>query len=449
MLSFLWRDLVGNRGSRPLHLLASSLFLGVLLIAACTGLLALIRDGIAGEERQLFGGDVELDVREPLDSKALAWISDRGTVSRLTELRTMLGSEDGGFTVVELQSVDENYPLYGDVQFEPAMTLLDATEGFGAAIDPVLAIDLGLVVGDTVSVADTKLTVRALIRGQPDRALTADVRGPPVLVSQATLEATGLVTPTSLVDYEYRVRLEGSGVDPDKGVYGDTDAFRRAWRDAFSTSTAEVNTVEDRNDRVSERLNEVAAVLLLIAVATLLVGGLGVANGVAAWLHSRREDLATLSAIGARDVWRARFMVIEVLLVSAITSGVASLLGASIAFALSRSLAGGLPVATSPTLLVGANVHLHGVRHTRGACIRSTQPCQKLVDRTGKTTAWRYRSRCTNAVVNSCADCLRCTCGCSCGCSHCAGARSHYRHRVCHFNGASVSRTFRSRCCHA
>ena len=353
MLSFLWRDLVGNRGSRPLHLLASSLFLGVLLIAACTGLLALIRDGIAGEERQLFGGDVELDVREPLDSEALAWISDRGTVSRLTELRTMLGSAEGGFTVVELQSVDENYPLYGDVQFEPAMTLLDATEGFGAAIDPVLAIDLGLVVGDTVSVADTKLTVRALIKGQPDRALTADVRGPPVLVSQATLEATGLVTPTSLVDYEYRVRLEGSGVDPDKGVYGDTDAFRRAWRDAFSTSTAEVNTVEDRNDRVSERLNEVAAVLLLIAVATLLVGGLGVANGVAAWLHSRREDLATLSAIGARDVWRARFMVIEVLLVSAITSGVASLLGASIAFALSRSLAGGLPVATSPTLLVG------------------------------------------------------------------------------------------------
>ena len=353
MLSFLWRDLLGNRGSRPLHLLASSLFLGVLLIAACTGLLALIRDGIASEERQLFGGDVEFDVREPLSSEALEWIGNRGTVSRLTELRTMLGSEAGGFTVIELQSVDENYPLYGSVQFEPSMSLSDATDRFGAAIDPALAIDLGLAVGDTVTVADTPLTVRALIQGQPDRALTADVRGPPVLVSQATLDATGLVTPTSLVDYEYRVRLEGAGIDPSKGVYGDTDAFRRAWREAFSQNTAEVSTVEERNDRVSERLNEVAAVLLLIAVATLLVGGLGVANGVAAWLHSRREDLATLSAIGARDGWRARFMVTEVLLVSAIASGVASLLGASIAFALSRSLAGGLPVATSPGLLVG------------------------------------------------------------------------------------------------
>ncbi len=352
MLSFLWRDLMGNRGSRPLHLLATSLFLGVLLIAACTGLLALIRDGIASEERQLFGGDVELDVREPLSDEALEWIRSRGTVSRLTELRTMLGSEQGGFTVIELQSVDEHYPLYGDVRFEPSMSLQEATDGFGAAIDPALAIDLGLAVGDTVSVADTMLTVRALIQGQPDRALSADVRGPPVLVSQATLDATGLVTPTSLIDFEYRVRLEGPGVDPSQGVYGDTDTFRQAWRAAFAESSAEVNTVEERNDRVSERLNEVAAVLLLLAVATLLVGGLGVANGVAAWLHSRREDLATLSAIGARDGWRAWVMVIEVLLVSAITSCIASLLGASIAFALSRNLAGGLPIATSPELLL-------------------------------------------------------------------------------------------------
>jgi len=353
VLLFLWRDIKGNRGSRPLHLLATSLFLGVLLIAACTGLLALIRDGIASEERHLFGGDVELDVREPLDSDALEWIAQQGAVSRLTELRTMLGSDEGSFTVIELQSVDEHYPLYGTVQFEPPMSLQGATAANGAAIDPALASDLNLEPGDIVTVGDIELTVRALIQNQPDRAFTADVRGPPVLVSQATLDATGLVTPTSLVDYEYRVRLQGPGIDPRKGVHGDTGEFIEAWRNAFPSNPAELNTVEDRNDRVSERLNEVAAVLLLIAVATLLVGGLGVANGVAAWLHSRREDLATLSAIGARDGWRTRVIVIEVLLVAAITSGVAALLGTSIAYALSRSLAGGLPVATSPHLLIG------------------------------------------------------------------------------------------------
>ena len=213
MFGFLWRDLKGNRGSRALHLMATSLFLGVLLIAACTGLLALVRDGIASEERQLFGGDVELDVRNPLSNNELEWLRTQGTVSRLTELRTMVGSADGNFTVIELQSVDQHYPLYGTVRFEPSMTLADATHGFGAAIDPALASDLGLDVGDTITVGSTELVVRALIVDQPDRAFSADVRGPPVLVSQTALDDTGLITPTSLVDYEYRVRLEGDGVN--------------------------------------------------------------------------------------------------------------------------------------------------------------------------------------------------------------------------------------------
>jgi len=83
-----------------------------------------------------------------------------------------------------------------------------------------------------------------------------------------------------------------------------------------------------------------------------VIGGLGVANGVAAWLHTRREDLATLSAIGARDTWRTRVMVIEIVVVAALASAVAACLGASIAYGLSRSLAGGLPVSTSPMLLL-------------------------------------------------------------------------------------------------
>ena len=351
VLAFLWRDFLGNRGSRPLHLLAASLFLGVLLIAACTGLLALIRDGIASEERQLFGGDVEFDVREPLQPEVLEWLGQQGTVSRMVEMRTMVGTQNDDFTVVELLSVDQNYPLYGTVQFEPSMSLQQATAESGAAIDPALAQDLGIEPGDVLTIGTTTVTVRAVVQNQPDRAFSADVRGPPILVSQETLNATGLVTPMSLVEYEYRVRLEGPDIDPAKGIHGNTDDFIDKWRNAFPDSTAELTTVEQRNDRVSDRLNEVAAVLMLIAVATLLVGGLGVANGVSAWLHSRRQDLATLSAIGARDGWRSRVMVSEVLLVAALSSGVAALLGVLIAFVLSRTLAGGLPVSTSPQLL--------------------------------------------------------------------------------------------------
>ncbi len=349
MMRFLWRDLIGSLGARPLQLLAASLFLGVLLIAACTSLLALVRDGIAHEERRLFGGDVELDVRAPLKRAELDWINRHGTVSRLLEIRTMAGTQDGRFTVVELQSVDDAYPLYGRVRFSPDMTLAQATADKGIAIDPALAADLGLVVGDLISIGGTDATVRAIIEEQPDRALSADVRGPPVLVSQQTLDATGLITPTSLVDYEYRVRLEADTRDEPLT----TAQFRDAWREQFPDASAEVNTVEERNDRVTERLNEVASVLLLIAVATLLVGGLGVANGVAAWLDAKRGDLATLSAIGARGNWVARVVTGQVTLVALATSTLAALLGTLIAWRISRRLGESLPMSSSFSDLVG------------------------------------------------------------------------------------------------
>jgi putative ABC transport system permease protein len=352
MIRFLWRDLIGSLGARPLQLLAASLFLGVLLIAACTGLLALVRDGIASEERRLFGGDVELDVRDPLTQTELEWIDERGTVSRLLELRTMAGTEDGQFTVIELQSVDATYPLYGQVRFSPEMSLAQATADQGVAIDPALAADLELAIGDTISIGGTSTTVRAIIEEQPDRALSADVRGPPVLVSQETLDATGLITPTSLVDYEYRVRLESAT----GATAMTTSEFRDAWREQFPDAVAEVNTVEERNDRVTERLNEVASVLLLIAVATLLVGGLGVANGVAAWLDAKRGDLASLSAIGARGNWVARVVIAQVVLVALATSALAATIGTLIAWSISRRLGESLPMSTSLGDLVGPTV---------------------------------------------------------------------------------------------
>ncbi|MFC6672177.1 hypothetical protein [Marinobacterium aestuariivivens] len=40
-------------------------------------------------------------------------------MSLLIELRTMLGNPAGDFLLVELQSVDDHYPLYGELQLDP------------------------------------------------------------------------------------------------------------------------------------------------------------------------------------------------------------------------------------------------------------------------------------------------------------------------------------------
>lgn len=354
LLALLWRDLIGSGTLRSLWVFCACLLLGITLIAACSSLLRLVEDGLATQQREIFGGDLVVSARQPLPAEQREWLDANAEVSLLTELRTMLGTETGEFTVVELQSVDDRYPLYGQVSLQPALDLQSAVqqsaEGvWGAVYDPVLATRYGLAVGQRVAVGSIQLELRAEIVEQPDRSLNANTRGPPLIIDAGALEATGLQGPTSLVDYDYRIRTDRPASD-----------FRAQLREAFPEADVEVRTLADRSELIARRLDQVASVLLLVGLTTLFIGGLGVANSIAAWIATKRATLATLQALGARE-WQIGVVFSgQVLLLALLSSTVGALIGSSIAWFASRTLASALPVSSDvfglfwPTLLAVA-----------------------------------------------------------------------------------------------
>ena len=214
LLKLAWQDLRGS--GQSLWVLCACLALGVTLVAATGGLYQQIRHGLQADSRELAGGDLQVDARARLPGEAIDWMRSRGEVSLLIELDTMMGTEAGDFQLVEVQSVDEQYPLYGDLTLAPARPLSEVTryrDGmYGMAVDPVLADRLSISMGDKVDIGELVLEVRAVITEQPDRSLSANWRGSPVMISEEALMATGLVRPMSRVEYEYRVRTDE---DPD------------------------------------------------------------------------------------------------------------------------------------------------------------------------------------------------------------------------------------------
>ena len=341
LTGFLLRDLRGSLAMRSLWVFSVSLFLGITLIAACTGLLELVRGGLDAQQRLLFGGDVQVEARDVLAPEELDWLEANGTVSRLVELRTMLGTGAGDFTVVELQSVDDAYPLYGDIRLEPDIALADAVgqapDGtWGAAFDPVLAEQLGVTTGDRVLVGSLSVELRALIREQPDRSFRADFRGPPLMLDEGALAASGLVLPTSVLDYEYRVR---TAMDPED--------WRDAFFAAFPDAGYEVDTLGERGEFVGEQLDRVASVLLLIGIATLLIGGLGVANSIGAYLQSKFRTLATLQSLGARAAQVSYVFIGQTVLVALAASAAGAFTGSLVAWLAAHALAARLPVTAS------------------------------------------------------------------------------------------------------
>ena len=347
MLNFLLdlaqRDL--RKSGHSLWVFCVCLTLGVTLIAATGGLYRQVNDGLLAETRNLMGGDVEVDARDKLPTDALEWINNNGTSSLLIELRSMMGTMAGRYQLVELLSVDENYPLYGDLELSPQQDLESATSlmdgQWGAALDPVLADRLNLNPGDQIQIGSLTMDIRALIIRQPDRSLRADWRGPPVIIAEEALFASGLVQPGSRLDYEYRVRTD---LNP--------NTWRRQFIDAFPDSDWEVRTFTQRRERIAEVLGQIASGLLLIGFTTLFIGGLGVFNSIQAYLQGKLATIATLRALGLRNKRLAIVYLSQVGMLSCSASLIGIVAGAVLALIGISVAAQQLPVAATYTALI-------------------------------------------------------------------------------------------------
>ena len=331
LLKLAWQDLRGS--GQSLWVLCACLVLGVTLVAATGGLYQQVWQGLQADSRQIAGGDLQVESRSRLPTDAVDWMAARGDVSLLIELDTMMGTADGDFQLVEVQSVDDRYPLYGALTLDPPLPLTEVTRKedgrYGLAMDPVLADRLDIAMGDVVEIGMLELEVRALIAEQPDRSLTASWRGSPVMISEAAFVETGLLRPGSLVEFEYRVRT-----DMDLGAW-QSELFS-----AFPGTNWEVSTFADRSDRIGERLAQAGSALLIVGFSTLFIGGLGVFNSVQAYLQGKLGTIATLRSVGLRDRPLAMVYLLQIL----IMSGLSCLAGALLGFLL--SMAGALFIET-------------------------------------------------------------------------------------------------------
>ncbi|RVU85603.1 FtsX-like permease family protein [Leucothrix sargassi] len=340
LLNLAWHDL--RASGRSLWIFCACLVLGVTLIAASSSMYRLVGDSLLSDTRQLLGGDLQVSTNrpQPLPDEAVNWMSERGTVSQLIELRTMLGTPQDDFVLTELQSVDDQYPLYGSLELAPAQPLSESiakkNDRWGVAIDNSLALRYDLKVGDVVSIGSLQMDVRALIMKQPDRNLTAGWRGSPVLIAPQAISDAQLLRPGSRAEYDYRVATETP-----------TAEWKTQFYEQFPDRGWEVRTFEDRSQRISERIGQIASGLLIIGFSTLFIGGLGVFSSIQSYLQSKLKTIATLRSLGLRNARIATVYLLQVGIMGGGASLLGCILGMSLALLGSSVVASELPINTT------------------------------------------------------------------------------------------------------
>ena len=288
------RELRG--GVRGLWVVLLCLVLGVAVIAAVGSLRAAIDAGLAADGRRLLGGDLEIEGGSTaLPDELREWLRGRGaTISDITQMRSMLVAPSGDRQLVDLKAVDGAWPLVGAPTIAPPVPLADALaerDGqFGLLAEPIVLDRLGLKPGDRVRLGNAQFRVSGAITFEPDRIATPSLFGPRVLITASALPATGLIAPGAIVRHNLRLTVKTDAVVPLLAAEVRSRFADRGWR---------VRDTREAAPTVTRFIDQAALFLTLAGLTSLLVGGIGVANGVRAWLDARAKSIATLRCLGA------------------------------------------------------------------------------------------------------------------------------------------------------
>jgi putative ABC transport system permease protein len=345
---FAWREVRG--GLRGFGVFIACIALGVLAIAGVGSLSAALSDGLAQSGALLLGGDVAftLPLREA-DNAERAFLAAHGTVSEIAVLPTMARTGDGKSALIEAKAVDGAYPLVGSVKTNPEMTLpaLFARNGdvFGAAADPSLLARLQLKVGDRISIGNATLELSGVLLGEPDKLGGGIGFGPRVLLSKEALRASGLIQPGSLVRWRYRLRLPAGQAD-DRALA----AIEKQAVADFPNAGWDIRTRKNVSPQLERNVERFSQFLALIGFAVLLVGGVGVANAVAAHLLRKRQAIATMKALGASGGTVVAVYCWQIMLIALFAACIGAALGAALPFLAVSLFSALLPFPVAPAV---------------------------------------------------------------------------------------------------
>ncbi len=298
MIRLAWRlalrDLHGRKGGLFIVLLC--LGVGVASIAGIGSLRAALSQGIAESSRGILCGDLAVSTGlGPFPPAVPEWFARHGAVvSQTVDTRSILVAPSGRRLLAAVRAVGPGWPLLGQVVSGPAGQFANLARGPdgrpGLLLDPAAARSLGLRPGSMVTLGGIPLTYRGGILASPDSLGDSQLFGVKAFVAASALAGTPLVQPSGLVTFSLQALLP-PGVP--------VGQIEQAFHKSFPGAPWRLREAGDAAPNLTRFVDQAALFMTLLGLAALSVGGIGVANGVEAWLAARARSIATLRCLGA------------------------------------------------------------------------------------------------------------------------------------------------------
>ncbi|QJR34662.1 ABC transporter permease [Gemmatimonas groenlandica] len=332
--------------------------------------------------------------------------NDKIATARVTTFASMaLAEPSGGTRLVQVRAVSAGYPFYGEIETIPANAWSRVHNESIVFVDPSLLVALDASVGDSLRLGQKMFAIAGTLGNVPGDAGITAVIGPRVYLSDKWLDATALLKFGSRAEYDVVLKLPASlatpvaaktmardlrrRIDPRaaalqeaqeargeerRGPGGEdeppaadsaataaaavtkatTDSLTKAAEPASDSASGlvsgavrtrvRIRTVADTERDFTESVARLADFLSIIGLIALLLGGIGVASGVNAFVSAKIDTVAVLRCLGATSRQVLALYVVQSAAMGLVGAIAGTLLGVAVQFLLPGVVSDFLPI---------------------------------------------------------------------------------------------------------
>src|SRR6056300_512759 len=284
IIKYAFRDLVRNY--KKIFSIILTLFISLFILSAILTIEESLKKELNDNAKALLGGDLEIDYNRDE-------VKEFTTISQMIEFSTMISTnrdQDNQSLFTRIKTVDERYPLYGEVVHEPIGSLERIhNEKNTILVNENIFKTLNLKIDEQIKVQDQLFKVVGVIKSVPDVSGFVAF-GDFALAGKDTLELLKLNTMGSFLNHEYKVKFE------DNANINDT---RKKIQEIFANDQkVQLRYPENSASGLRRVIENFSQFLSLVSISAMLIAGIGIANTLLSFLNQSNMSIAVKKALG-------------------------------------------------------------------------------------------------------------------------------------------------------
>ncbi|EDZ61048.1 efflux ABC transporter, permease protein [Candidatus Pelagibacter sp. HTCC7211] len=292
IIKYAFKDL--SRNYKKLSSIIITLFISLFILSAIFTIEDSLKKELNDNAKALLGGDLEIDYnRNEGDLDLVNQVKKFTTISQMIEFSTMVSTidrEKNKSLFTRIKTVDTKYPLYGEVDYEPAGAFDRMhNEPNTLLINESLSKNLDLKINDKIKVQNQLFTIIGIVKSVPDVSGFVAF-GDWALAGDQTLEILKLNGIGSFLNYEYKVKFNE--------VENARELEKRIENIFKDDQKVQLRYPENSASGLKRIINNFSQFLSLVSISAMLIAGIGIANTLLSFINQNNMSIAVRKAVG-------------------------------------------------------------------------------------------------------------------------------------------------------